>query len=122
MANSEHSTEATPAYTRLLRSEAKCAPTYSKCFSVGVKLKGYDSTSALSTSTPYTSTISPASSKQLMKQARLTLVETGGRGMEPARPVTVTKLPPPLSRRNRTTYSARAIASRMQLTTAAPAK
>src|SRR3977135_3303181 len=115
MANSEHSTAATPAYTRLLRSEAKCAPTYSKCFSVGVKLKGYDSTSALSTSTPYTSTIRPASSKLPAKHARLTLVETGGLGIEPARPVTVTKLPRPPSRRRRTTYRASAMVQRKQL-------
>src|SRR5260370_36038117 len=97
MANSEHSTAATPAYTRLLRNEAKCAPTYSKCFSVGVKLKGYDSTRALNTSTPYTSTIRPANSSQPTKQARLTLVETGGPGMEHALPVSLpqTAQPPP---------------------------
>src|SRR5215217_3701450 len=89
-ANTEQSAAATSEKTRLLRNETTFAPTYWKCLRVGVKLNGYDSTTALSTSTPYTMMMRIASARQSAKQAQVTTAGTGGRGIEEPRPLMVT--------------------------------
>src|SRR3954447_22307013 len=86
----EQNAAATSENQSELRSETMFAPTYWKCLRVGVKLNGYDSTRALSTSTPYTRMISTASIRQTAKQAQVTTAGTGGRGIEEPRPLTVT--------------------------------
>ena len=63
---------------------------YSKFANVGVAFPGNATVSADTSSEPYTSVIIPASARQAAKHAHETRAGTGGRGIEEARPDTVT--------------------------------
>src|SRR5207237_8564506 len=94
---------------------------YSKLANVGVALPGNATVSAETSSDPYTSVIIPASARQAAKQAHDTRAGTGGRGIDEARPLTVTNERGP-SRRTFAKYSSSASASRIVLTAAAPGR
>src|SRR5207237_8911722 len=63
---------------------------YSKFASVGVVLPGNATVSADTSSDPYTSVMMPASAMHAAKHVHDTAAGTGGRGIDEARPLTVT--------------------------------
>src|SRR5438477_9162974 len=89
--------------------------TNSKFLVVNVKLTGNATVRAPTTSEPYTTTMIDERARHPTKHAQLRAGGTGGRGMDDARPETVTKDRPP-SRRIFATYRPSASRRRIVLT------